>query len=42
MENVLRRYGVDPAIVLRNLKNENKSKKQIKRKSKIPLEFVVF
>ncbi|WNM14709.1 DDE-type integrase/transposase/recombinase [Mesomycoplasma ovipneumoniae] len=42
MENVLRRYGVDPQLFLRNLKNENKSKKQIKRKSKIPLEFVVF
>ncbi|WNM16029.1 DDE-type integrase/transposase/recombinase [Mesomycoplasma ovipneumoniae] len=42
MENVLRRYGIDPAIVLEELKNENKNKKKIKTKSKIALEFVVF
>ncbi|WNM17683.1 DDE-type integrase/transposase/recombinase [Mesomycoplasma ovipneumoniae] len=42
MENVLRRYGIDPAIVLEELKKENKNRKKIKVKSKIALEFVVF
>ncbi|WNM16796.1 DDE-type integrase/transposase/recombinase [Mesomycoplasma ovipneumoniae] len=42
MENVLRRYGIDPAIVLDELKKENKNRKKIKVKSKIALEFVVF
>ncbi|WNM15463.1 hypothetical protein RNM01_02615 [Mesomycoplasma ovipneumoniae] len=42
MENVLRRYGVDPAIVLKELKKRKQEQETDKRKSKIPLEFVVF
>ncbi|WP_341490200.1 hypothetical protein [Mesomycoplasma ovipneumoniae] len=41
MENFLE-DTIDPAIVLEELKKENKNKKKIKVKSKIALEFVVF
>ncbi|WNM16834.1 DDE-type integrase/transposase/recombinase [Mesomycoplasma ovipneumoniae] len=42
MENVLRRYGIDPQLFSTSLKKKTRTGKKIKVKSKIALEFVVF